>query len=46
MFWMPDQVRHDVFGTFYESINIKDLGIVDGYRILMNLDIKKEDYDD
>jgi len=22
MFWMPDQVRHDVFGTFYETINL------------------------
>ncbi|MEA1946268.1 MAG: hypothetical protein U9N83_03075, partial [Thermodesulfobacteriota bacterium] len=21
-FWMPDQVRHDGFGTFYETINI------------------------
>jgi len=20
MFWMPDQVRHDGFGTFYETI--------------------------
>ena len=20
-FWMPDQVRHDGFGTFYEFIN-------------------------
>jgi len=22
MFWMPDQVRHDESGTFYESITI------------------------
>ncbi len=21
-FWMPDQVRHDGFGTFYEFINL------------------------
>jgi len=20
-FWMPDQVRHDGFGTFYETVN-------------------------
>jgi len=20
-FWMPDQVRHDDFGTFYETVN-------------------------
>jgi len=20
-FWMPDQVRHDGFGTFYEIVN-------------------------
>ena len=22
-FWMPDQVRHDGFGTFYEAIKLK-----------------------
>jgi len=23
MFWMPDQVRHDESGTFYETINLE-----------------------
>ena len=23
-FWMPDQVRHDSFGTFYETINFDE----------------------
>jgi len=22
-FWMPDQVRHDGFGTFYETVKIQ-----------------------
>ena len=25
MFWMPDQVRHDVFGTFYEGVSFDGL---------------------
>jgi hypothetical protein len=25
MFWMPDQVRHDVFGTFYDAINFNTI---------------------
>jgi len=29
-----------------ERFDIKDSGIVDGYSILMDLDIQKEDYDD
>ncbi len=29
-----------------ERFDIKDSGIVDEYRILMDLDIEKEDYDD
>jgi hypothetical protein len=24
-FWMPDQVRHDGFGTFYEYIKIEQI---------------------
>jgi len=24
-FWMPDQVRHDGFGAFYEIINVYEL---------------------
>jgi uncharacterized protein YcsI (UPF0317 family) len=25
MFWMPDQVRHDELGTFYETIKVKNI---------------------
>jgi hypothetical protein len=27
-FWMPDQVRHDDFETFYRIVNITSLSIV------------------
>ena len=39
-FWMPDQVRHDGFGTFYEAINILFILFLE-YHIFL-LSIKKE----